>query len=289
MLETRADHLVEALPYIKNYRGSTLVVKYGGHAMSDEGLRDRFAEDVSLLSFVGINPVVVHGGGPQIDDLLKRLKIDFHFVEGQRFTDEPTMEVVEMVLCGRVGKDIVDRVSRSGGQAVGLSGKDAGLIKAARKRLRGKKEDSAEEIDIGLVGEPTSINVDLLNRLAEGGFIPVISPIGVDDDGVTYNINADAVASAVAVALSAARLILLTDVEGVLDAEGKLVSRITEPQIAELKKSGVITGGMIPKIDCCAAALKGGCRSASIIDGRLPHALLLELFTDHGCGTELAP
>lgn len=295
MLETRADLLVEALPYIKNYSGSTLVIKYGGHAMVDEALRNRFAQDISLLRFVGINPVVVHGGGPQIDELLNRLKIDFHFVDGQRFTDEATMDVVEMVLCGRVGKDIVSRITRAGGLAVGLSGKDSGLIRAVRKRLpkANPQQDNLQEhssqelVDIGLVGEPSLINVTLLNHLTVGGFIPVIAPIGVDDSGTTYNINADSVAAAVAVALSASRLILLTDVTGVLDKAGSLLERLTEAQIIELKRSGVISGGMMPKLDCCLTAVKGGCKTASIIDGRVPHALLLELFTDHGCGTEI--
>ncbi|MDR2367583.1 MAG: acetylglutamate kinase [Deltaproteobacteria bacterium] len=291
MLETRADLLVEALPYIRTYSGSTLVIKYGGHAMVDGDLRDRFAQDVSLMRFVGINPVVVHGGGPQIDELLNRLKIDFHFVEGQRFTDEATMEVVEMVLCGRVGKDIVSRVTRAGSMAVGLSGKDSGLIRAVRKRLpKGKGPEGEhldETVDIGLVGEPTSINVSLLNHLTAGGFIPIIAPIGVDENGTTYNINADAVAAAVAVALSASKLILLTDVTGVLDASGALIERLGEAQIAELRRAGAITGGMLPKLDCCLTALKGGCKTSSIIDGRVPHALLLELFTDKGCGTEI--
>jgi acetylglutamate kinase len=291
MSETRADLLVEALPYIKNYRNSTLVIKYGGHAMVDEGLRNRFAQDVSLLRFVGINPVVVHGGGPQIDEVLNQLNIKFHFVQGQRFTDEATMKVVEMVLCGRVGKDIVGRITQAGGQAVGLSGKDAGLIKAVRKRLSRvtDSESSPEEVDIGLVGEPTGINVNLLNHLTNGGFIPVIAPVGVDDKGTTYNINADSVAAAVAVALSAAKLLLLTDIQGVMNLEGQLIERLTEAQINELKRAGGITGGMIPKLDCCLTAIKGGCRSASIIDGRVPHALLLELLTDSGCGTEVVP
>ncbi|MDR2301052.1 MAG: acetylglutamate kinase [Deltaproteobacteria bacterium] len=319
MSVNRADLLVEALPYIRNYSGSTLVIKYGGHAMADEALKNGFAQDISLLRHVGVNPVVVHGGGPQIDELLNRLKIDFHFVEGQRFTDESIMEVVEMVLCGRVGKDIVSRITRAGSMAVGLSGKDSGLIRAVRKRLpktKDRSEGRGEEapgagpgagltsgpvpgpevsagvnsdggLDIGLVGEPTAINVSLLNHLTRGGFIPIIAPIGVDDNGTAYNINADAVAGAVAVALAAKKLILLTDVEGVLNAGGELIERLSEGQINDLKKSGDISGGMIPKLDCALAALKGGCSGASIIDGRVPHALLLELFTDKGCGTEV--
>jgi acetylglutamate kinase len=241
------------------------------------------------MRHVGINPIVVHGGGPQIDELLNRLKIDFHFVEGQRFTDESIMEVVEMVLCGRVGKDIVSRITRAGSMAVGLSGKDSGLIRAVRKRLakpKGKSDGREDEtLDIGLVGEPTAINVGLLNHLNQGGFIPIIAPIGVDESGTAYNINADSVAGAVAAALSAKKLILLTDIAGVLNGQGELLERVNEAQISDLKKNGAITGGMLPKIDCCLAALRGGCANATIIDGRTPHALLLELFTDRGCGT----
>ncbi|MDR1488080.1 MAG: acetylglutamate kinase [Deltaproteobacteria bacterium] len=291
MEQSRAAYLVEALPYIRNYQGATLVIKYGGHAMVDESLRDSFAQDVALLRFVGFNPVVVHGGGPQIDELLKRLKIEYRFVEGQRFTDPATMDVVEMVLCGRVGKDIVNRITRAGGEAIGLSGKDAGLIKAVRKRLPSRNADLAatpETIDIGQVGEPSSINISVLTHMTSGGFIPVIAPIGVDDLGVTYNINADTVAAAVAVAMKAARLILLTDVPGVLDKENNVIERLTDAQVPELKKSGVISGGMLPKLDCCVSAIRGGCKSTSIIDGRVPHSLLLELFTDKGCGTEIA-
>jgi acetylglutamate kinase len=290
MNTNRAEVLVEALPYIKNYQGATMVIKYGGHAMIDETLKDAFAQDVALLRFVGFNPVVVHGGGPQIDELLNKLKIDFHFIEGQRFTDEATMNVVEMVLCGRVGKDIVSRITRVGGLAVGLSGKDANLIKAARKRLS-KKQASMdlpqETIDIGLVGEPTVINVNLIRHLTSGGFIPVIAPVGVDENGVTYNINSDTVAASVAVALGAARLILLTDVPGVLGTDGQLIERLTENSVNQMKRAGTVSGGMLPKLDCCLTAIRGGTKSASIIDGRTSHALLLEIFTDKGCGTEI--
>jgi acetylglutamate kinase len=292
MNQDRAAYLVEALPYIKNYQGATLIIKYGGHAMVEEPLRDSFAQDVALLRFVGFNPVVVHGGGPQIDELLKRLKIEFRFVEGQRFTDQATMDVVEMVLCGRVGKDIVNRINRAGGGAIGLSGKDAGLIKAVRKRLTRASVNvdlPPEIVDMGQVGEPSAINVSVLTHLTSGGFIPVIAPVGVDDSGVTYNINADTVAAAVAVAMKAARLILLTDVPGVLDGNNTVIERLGETQVAELKRSGVISGGMLPKLDCCISAIRGGCKSTSIIDGRVPHSLLLELFTDKGCGTEIVP
>jgi acetylglutamate kinase len=285
----RAALLIEALPYIRNYQGATLVIKYGGHAMVDENLKNGFAQDLTLLRFVGFKPIVVHGGGPQIDELLKRLKIDFHFIEGQRFTDEATMDVVEMVLCGRVGKDIVSRITRAGGQALGLSGKDASLIKAKKKRLTksSTKNLPPEIIDIGLVGEPVSINVELLHHLTYGVFIPVISPVGADEEGQTYNINADTVAQAVATALSAARLILLTDVPGVLGRDKKLIEKLGETELSHLKAEGQITGGMLPKLEACLKALKNGCSAAAIVDGRVPHALLLEIFTDHGCGTEV--
>ena len=288
----RASVLIEALPYIRKFQGAVIVIKYGGHAMVDEELKRCFAEDVTLLKYVGFKPVVVHGGGPQINDLLKRLNIQSHFVEGQRFTDEATMDVVEMVLSGKVGKEIVGRIIQAGGQAVGLSGKDARLIEARRKRLaRAAPADSPppEILDIGLVGEPTKINTAFLRHLTASDVIPVIAPVGLGPDGETYHINADAVAGALAGALKEEKLILLTDVAGVLDREGRLIEQIKAGEAAALKRGVVISGGMIPKLECAAEAVAAGCRGTYIVDGRRPHALLLELFTDRGCGTEIRP
>ncbi len=285
----RASVLIEALPYIRKFRGATIVIKYGGHAMVDEALKKGFAEDVTLLKYVGLNPVVVHGGGPQINDLLGRLNIKSHFVEGQRFTDEATMDVVEMVLSGKIGKEIVSLINSVGGKALGLSGKDAQIIRARRKQLTRQVQDHLppEIIDIGLVGEPTRINVEFLSLLRDSDVIPVIAPVGVGKDGETFNINADTVAGAVAGALKAEKLMLLTDVEGVLDQKGRLIPEINLAEIDGLKRDGTISGGMIPKLDCCAKAVADGCRGAYIVDGRRPHALLLEIFTDGGCGTEV--
>jgi acetylglutamate kinase len=281
----RAEHLIEALPYILSYQGATVVIKFGGHAMLSEKLQDGFAKDVTLLRLLGFRPVVVHGGGPGISRMLKRLDIGSRFVEGLRYTDPDTLEVVEMVLAGSIGKDIAHRITRAGGAAVGLSGKDACLIEA--RRAAGPKGPDGSELDVGLVGEPVKVNVELLSHLAEGGFIPVIAPVGSDREGGAWNINADTAAAAVAGALGARRLILLTDVEGVLDSEGKLILEIDRARIAELRSEGQVTGGMIPKLDCCLDALKAGCSAASIIDGRVPHSLLLEIFTHRGCGTEV--
>ena len=285
----RASVLIEALPYIRKFQGATVVIKYGGHAMVDEELKKGFAEDVTLLKYVGLNPVVVHGGGPQINALLDRLNIKSHFVEGQRFTDEATMDVVEMVLSGKIGKEIVSLINSVGGKALGLSGKDAQIIKAKRKQLTRQVEDNLppEILDIGLVGEPTHINVEFLRLLRDSDVIPVIAPVGVGQHGETFNINADTVAGAVAGALKAEKLMLLTDVEGVLDKDKKLIPEIDLADIDHLKQSGIISGGMIPKLDCCAGAVAAGCDGAYIVDGRRPHALLLEIFTDEGCGTEV--
>jgi len=285
----RASVLIEALPYIRKFQGATVVIKYGGHAMVDEELKKGFAEDVTLLKYVGLNPVVVHGGGPQINALLDRLNIKSHFVEGQRFTDEATMDVVEMVLSGKIGKEIVSLINSVGGKALGLSGKDAQIIKAKRKQLTRQVEDNLppEILDIGLVGEPTHINVEFLRLLRDSDVIPVIAPVGVGQHGETFNINADTVAGAVAGALKAEKLMLLTDVEGVLDKDKKLIPEIDLADIDHLKQSGIISGGMIPKLDCCAKAVAAGCEGAYIVDGRRPHALLLEIFTDEGCGTEV--
>jgi acetylglutamate kinase len=284
----RAEHLIEALPYILSYQGSTLVIKFGGHAMLTPALRDNFAKDITLLRLLGFKPVVVHGGGPQINEFLKKLHINSHFVDGLRYTDPDTMEVVEMVLSGKIGKDIVSRISHQGGNAVSISGRDDSLIVCEKDTH--KQEDNngeAKEIDIGLVGKPVSINTMLIEQLTNGGFIPVISPVGEDIHGQSYNINADIAASAVAVALKARRLILLTDVEGVLDRDKKLIIRLNQKDIEILKTEGLITGGMIPKLQCCLDALEGGCKAASVIDGRVSHSILLEIFTHRGSGTEI--
>jgi acetylglutamate kinase len=284
----RAGHLIEALPYILSYQGATVVIKFGGHAMVSGPLKDDFAKDITLLRLLGFRPVVVHGGGPQINEMLARLKIESNFVEGLRYTDPATMQVVEMVLCGQIGKDLVSRIALSGGSAVGLSGKDDSLILAQRETVSRKNPNGTiEELDIGLVGRPVSINTGLIDHLTSGGFIPVIAPVGVGPDGQGYNINADTAAAAVAVALKARRLILLTDVEGVLDADKKLLITLTQKDILNLKDQGLISGGMIPKLECCLDALRNGCEAASIIDGRVPHSILLEIFTHRGCGTEI--
>ncbi|MDR1576662.1 MAG: acetylglutamate kinase [Deltaproteobacteria bacterium] len=283
--QLRAAILMEALPYIRAYQGARVVIKYGGRAMIDPKLQKALALDVALLKFVGVNPVVVHGGGPQIDELLKKLNINSQFVEGYRFTDELTLDVVRMVLGGRIGKDIAARLSLAGAQALALTGQDGSLLKATRKKLA---QTSGVELDIGLVGEPTEVNAELLTRLIAIGVIPVISPVGVDDRGQSYNINADSAAAAVAVALKASRLILLTDVPGVLDESQTLIPRILSSQIPLLRQNGIISGGMLPKLSSCLTALNGGCQGAAIIDGRTPHAVLLELLTARGSGTEVA-
>ncbi|MDR1394876.1 MAG: acetylglutamate kinase [Deltaproteobacteria bacterium] len=281
--------LIEALPYIRAYQGATVVIKYGGHAMVDPLLQKALAQDAALLHFAGINPVIVHGGGPQIDDLLKRLDLKSHFVEGHRYTDSQTLEAVRMVLGGIIGKDIAGRLSLTGTQALALTGQDSFLIRAEKKRIRRIRADqTAEEIDIGLVGEPAEVNASLLNHLLEGRIIPVISPIGADSAGQSYNINADTAAAAVAVALKAARFLLLTDVPGVLDENKKLLPRLTSAEIDQLNRKGAISGGMLPKLAACQRALAGGCQGAAVIDGRVPHAVLLELLTDRGYGTEIA-
>ncbi len=284
-----ADILIESLPYIRRFAGKTIVVKYGGHAMVDEQLKEDFARDITLLKLIGLNPVVVHGGGPQINIVLEKMGITSKFVRGMRMTDEETMDVVEMVLGGKVNKDIVSQINLQGGKAVGLSGKDGSLIVAKKLRLVHQMEGDAppEIIDPGHVGEVTSINPELINSLAGQGFIPVIAPVGVGEFGETYNINADLVAAEVAKALFATRLILLTDVDGVLDKSGELVSSINSGEIENLITSGVISGGMIPKIECGADALKAGVEKVHIINGKKRHSLLLELFTNEGIGTEV--
>jgi acetylglutamate kinase len=284
-----ADILIEALPYIRRFYGMTLVIKYGGHAMVDEQLKDAFARDITLMKFTGLNPVVVHGGGPQINSVLERMGIHSRFVKGMRLTDEATMDVVEMVLGGKVNKGIVAQINQQGGKAVGLSGKDGGLIRAKKLHIvyQEDKDKPPEIIDPGLVGEVTHINPAIINTLTQQGFIPIIAPVGAGESGETYNINADLVASSIAVALSAGRLILLTDVDGVLDASGSLISSISAESINQMVEEKTITGGMIPKIECALKALKNGVGKVHIINGKKRHALLLELFTDKGIGTEV--
>jgi acetylglutamate kinase len=284
-----ADILIEALPYIRRFYGKTIVIKYGGHAMVDEDLKEGFARDVTLLKFIGLNPVVVHGGGPQIGSVLAKMGINSEFVDGMRVTDEPTMDVVEMVLVGKVNKEIVAQISQQGGKAVGLSGKDGRFILAQKLHLvRPQAEDKPPEIiDIGMVGEVVVVNPAIIKTLEDAGFIPVIAPVGVGESGETYNINADWVASKVAVALNAKKLILLTDVEGVLDNDGALISSIKAGDVQGMLKEGTISGGMIPKLQCTMEALQHDVEKVHIIDGRKSHAVLLELFTDKGIGTEI--
>jgi acetylglutamate kinase len=289
MNEEVAGILIESLPYIRRFSGMTIVIKYGGHAMVDDQLKEDFARDVTLLKFIGLNPVVVHGGGPQINSVLQQMGIQSTFVKGMRLTDTPTMDVVEMVLGGKVNKAIVAQINRQGGKAVGLSGKDGGLIQAKKLHIVFQNDEKTppEIIDPGHVGEVTLINPDLINTLAQHGFIPIIAPVGVGENGETYNINADMVACRVAVALAAGRLIYLTDVDGVLDADGKLISSIDAVTVQQLSKAGIISGGMIPKINYALEALKRGVEKVPIINGKKRHSLLLELFTDRGIGTEV--
>ncbi len=280
----KAAVLAEALPYMRRYAGHTLVVKYGGHAMGAGG--NSFARDIVLLKQVGMHPIVVHGGGPQIGQMLKRLGIESRFVDGLRVTDAATMEVVEMVLAGTINKQLVAAINAEGGCAIGLTGKDGGLIEA-RKAMRSKLEgDVRTEIDLGFVGEPYRVAAGVLDTFKQSDIIPVIAPIGVGADGETYNINADTVAGAVAAAVKATRLLLLTDVAGVLDADKRLLSEVTAGAARRMIGDGVIHGGMIPKVETCLDAVDGGVEAAVILDGRVPHAILLELFTDaSGAGT----
>ena len=282
-----AKVLSEALPYIRRYVGKTLVIKYGGNAMENDDLKTGFARDIVLMKAVGINPVVVHGGGPQIGDLLKRLSIESHFIDGMRVTDSQTMDVVEMVLGGHVNKEIVNLINRHGGSAIGLTGKDAGLIQAKKMVVKRQTPEmtTPEIIDFGHVGEVTGINTDLLNMLTKGDFIPVIAPIGVGPDGESYNINADFVAGKVAEALKAEKLMLLTNIAGLMDKEGRVLTGLTTAQVDGLIEDGTIYGGMLPKIRCALEAVQGGVTTAHIVDGRVPNAVLLEIFTDTGVGT----
>jgi len=285
----RADILLEALPYIRRFFGKTVVIKYGGHAMVDEELKNNFARDVVMMKYIGINPVVVHGGGPQIGSFLKKLGKNSKFIQGMRVTDEETMDIVEMVLVGKVNKEIVGLINRHGGKAVGLSGKDANLIRAEKYYLSAEKikDTPPEIIDIGLVGRVTEINAELIVSMTADGVIPVIAPTGVGSAGETYNINADLVAGAVAAALRAEKLILLTDVPGVLNRQGELIHTMDDRTSRMMIDDGTIEGGMFPKVKCCLKALKGGVKKAHIVDGRLKHTILLEMFTDQGIGTEI--
>ncbi len=279
----KAAVLAEALPYMRRYAGHTVVIKYGGHAMGEGG--DSFARDVVLLRQVGINPIVVHGGGPQIGHMLERLGIESRFVDGLRVTDRETMEVVEMVLAGTINKQLVAAINAEGGCAIGLTGKDGGLI-SAKKAIRTRMEGGAKiEIDLGFVGEPEHVAAKVLDTLRQSDIIPVIAPIGVGVAGETYNINADTVSGAVAAAVKATRLLLLTDVTGVLDGDKRLVSEITAGSARGMISDGIISGGMIPKVETCLDAVDGGVEAAVILDGRVPHAILLELFTNAGPGT----
>jgi acetylglutamate kinase len=283
----KARVLSEALPYMRRFAGKTIVVKYGGHAMGDEAVASEFARDVVLLKQVGINPIVVHGGGPQIGQMLERLNIKSNFIDGLRVTDAKTVEIVEMVLSGSINKAIVAAINKVGGCAVGLSGKDGGLI-LARKVTRTKRDpDSNIErvLDLGFVGEPDRVNPGILETLARSDIIPVVAPVGLGADGETYNINADTVAGAIAGAVRAARMLMMTDVAGVLDKQKALISRLSVAQVKALIADGTISGGMIPKVETCLYAVDRGVEAAVILDGRVPHAILLELFTERGVGT----
>lgn len=284
----KASVLVESLKYIKRFYGKTIVIKYGGHAMVDEELKNSFAKDIVLLKYVGFVPVIVHGGGPQIGEMLKKLNINSTFVSGMRVTDKETMNIVEMVLAGKVNKDIVNLVNKNGGRSIGLSGKDGELLKAEKMFITDDTSfvQTPEIIDLGHVGNIKSVNVDILNTIKDN-FIPIIAPVGIGDDFEPYNINADIVAGAVASALKAEKLILLTDVRGVLNEKSELISSMNEPEINRYKAEGIIKGGMIPKVDCALDALKNGVKKVHIIDGRIKHSVILEIFTDYGIGSQI--
>ncbi len=283
----KAETLIEALPYLQRYAGRTFVVKYGGHAMGDPELARDFAEDVVLLKAVGINPVVVHGGGPQIGAMLKKLGVATRFVDGLRVTDKETAQIAEMVLSGAINKELVTWIAGAGGKALGISGKDGGLVIASKVQRTTRDPDSNIEqvVDLGFVGEPQSVDIAILETACAAGMIPVIAPIAPGADGETYNINADTMAGAIAAALGAARLFLLTDVSGVLDKNGELLTDLTPADIAKLRADGTISGGMIPKLETCVHAVEAGCDAAVVLDGRVPHAMLLEFFTSRGAGT----
>ncbi len=283
----KAETLTEALPYMQRYAGKTFVVKYGGHAMGDPELQRDFAEDVVLLKAVGINPVVVHGGGPQIGSMLKRLGVESRFVDGLRVTDAETARIAEMVLAGSINKEIVGWIGQAGGRAVGISGKDAGLVQAEKvgRKTPDQLQGIERHVDLGFVGEPVAVDRSIIDTLSAAGIIPVIAPIAIGADGHTYNINADTMAGAIAAEMQASRFFLLTDVAGVLDKQGELLTDLDPAAIAELRADGTITGGMIPKLETCVAAVESGVDAAVILDGRVPHAMLLEIFTRQGAGT----
>ena len=286
----KANILMETLPWLKCFYGKTIVIKYGGNAMVEEHLKEGFARDVIMMKYIGLNPVVVHGGGPQIGKVLEAMKIESRFIQGMRVTDSETMDVVEMVLGGKVNKEIVTNINRYGGKAVGITGKDGGLIQARKLEMTTVNPDTLtpEIIDIGMVGEVESVDPTIIKSLKEHDFIPVIAPIGGGLNGETYNINADLVAGKIAGALKAEKLILLTDIEGVKDKQGKLISTIDIQRVPDLINNGTISGGMIPKVNCCVDAVEEGITRAHIIDGRMEHACLLEMFTDKGIGTVVA-
>jgi len=286
-LLAKAETLVDALPYLQRYAGRTFVVKYGGHAMGDPELAHDFAEDVVLLKAVGINPVVVHGGGPQIGAMLKKVGVESQFIDGLRVTDKATAEVAEMVLSGAINKEIVGWIAKAGGRAMGLSGKDGGLVTARKVQRTSKDPDSNIErvVDLGFVGEPDRIDTSVIESISAAGMIPVIAPIAPGPNGETYNVNADTMAGSIAAALGAARLFLLTDVHGVLDKQGELLTDLRPADIDRLQKDGTISGGMIPKLETCVHAVEAGCEAAVVLDGRVSHAMLLEIFTQEGAGT----
>ncbi len=283
----KAETLVEALPYMQRFAGATFVVKYGGHAMGDAKAARDFAEDVVLLKAVGINPIVVHGGGPQIGEMLAKLGVESEFVDGLRVTDAETAKVAEMVLSGAINKQLVSWIGQAGGRAVGISGKDGGFVRATKveRTVRDPESNIERAVDLGFVGEPAAVDRTVLDTISEAGMIPVVAPVGVDGEGHTYNINADTMAGAVASAMDAARLFLLTDVPGVLDKEGALLTDLSPDMIGRLTADGTVSGGMIPKLETCVRAVEAGVDAAVVLDGRIPHAMLLEIFTRQGAGT----
>ena len=283
---SKVEFLSEVLPYMHQYNGSSLVIKYGGHAMTDKEMQISFASDIALLQQVGSKPVVVHGGGPQIEQMLKKLNIKTGFVDGLRVTDKNTVNIVEMVLSGAINKSIVAAILSAGAKAVGISGKDGGLIKAEKIMSRRDPESAIEKVvDLGFVGKPSSIDNKVLDALMQGGLIPVVAPLGLGEDGQTYNINADTVAGAISSSLGARRMLMLTDVPGVLEKDGNLIKELSSKQAKNLIKKGIVTSGMIPKLETCIEAVESGTDAAVILDGRAPHAVLMELFTEHGGGT----